>query len=87
MRLFVLALPAVFLLAGCEDAAVKTFADSTQDVNEGFELGRSLRDRCETTQDPSDCLEWQNYKRAEEAENPLLDYDKALARWEANGPY
>lgn len=77
----------ILTLAGCNDVAVKTFSDATGDVNEGYALGKQLRDRCNATKDVSDCKEWIDYKRAEEAENPLLDYDKGLARWEANGPY
>ncbi len=74
-------------LSACGDVAVKTFSDATGDVNEGFVLGKQLRDRCAATGDVDHCLAWSNYKRAEEADNALLDYDKALARWEANGPY
>lgn len=75
-------------LAGCmQDAAVKTFADATGDVNEGFAHGKRLRDRCASTNDVTHCNEWLTYKRAEETANPLLDYDKGLARWETNGPY
>lgn len=66
---------------------VKTFADATQDVNEGFVVGKMLRDRCAATNDVDHCAAWLEYKRSEEADNTLLDYDKALARWEANGPY
>ena len=72
-------------LSGC--MAVKTFDDATENVNEGFALGARLRDRCAATNDLDHCKEWIEYKRAEEAENPLMDYDKALARWEEKGPY
>ena len=74
-------------LSGCADVAVKTFADATSDVNEGFRLGKQLRDRCAATNDVDHCQAWISYKRAEEADNPIMDYDKALARWEAKGPY
>jgi hypothetical protein len=84
---YVVALLALGALAACDDAAVKTFSGATADVNEGFALGRSLRDRCAATGDVDHCLDWQNYKKAAEADNALLDYDKALARWERFGPY
>jgi len=74
-------------LAACEDAGIKTFSDATADVNEDFRLGQRLRDRCEETDNLDHCKEWIDYKRSEEAENPMLDYDKALARWEKHGPY
>jgi len=74
-------------LSACNGVAVKTFADATQNVNEGFAFGKQLRDRCAATNDLDHCKAWMDYKRAEEADNPLMDYDKALARWEANGPY
>lgn len=78
---------AVLTLSACEGAAVKTFSDATRNVNEDFALGKQLRDRCAATNDIDHCKQWVDYKRAEEAENPLLDYEKGLARWEANGPY
>lgn len=81
----VVALSAPLALSGC--LAVKTFSDATGDVNEGFAMGKQLRDRCATTQDIDHCQDWLAYKRDAEAENSLLDYDKALARWEAKGPY
>lgn len=84
MRL--IAIPVILSLSAC-NVAVKGFDDATQDVNEGFALGKQLRDRCKATGDIDHCKDWQEYKRAEEAQNPLLDYDKALARWEAVGPY
>ncbi len=74
-------------VSACGDVAVKTFSDATGDVNEGFAHGKRLRDRCASTNDVTHCNEWMAYKRAEEADNPLLDYDKGLARWEAKGPY
>ena len=86
MRYLPLALACFLSLAACDDVAVKTFADATNDVNEGFALGQQLRDRCNATGDLDDCLDWSNYKAAEESVG-LLDYDKALARWEAKGPY
>ena len=78
------ALIAALALSGC---AIKTFEDATKDVNEGFALGKQLRDRCAQTKGIDHCKDWIEYKRAEEAENEFLDYDKALARWEAKGPY
>jgi hypothetical protein len=74
-------------LTACQDVAIKTFADATSDVNEGFALGRQLRDRCAVTGNPDHCLTWMQYKHAEESDNGLLDYDKALVRWESKGPY
>lgn len=81
------ALSIVVAVAGCDDVAVKTFADATQDVNEGFALGKKLRDRCASTGNVDHCKAWLDYKRAEEAQVVGLSYEKALARWEANGPY
>lgn len=83
MRILIGFLP--LALSAC--MSVKTFDDATQDVNEGFALGAQLRDRCAETGDIDHCKEWLEYKRAEEAENPMMDYDKALARWEEKGPY
>lgn len=83
---YLLLIPLVYLTA-CDAPAIKTFSDATADVNEGFALGKRLRDRCEQTNSLDHCKEWREYKMAEEADNPLLDYDKGLARWEANGPY
>jgi hypothetical protein len=80
-------LAAFTALTACGDVAIKTFSDATEDVNEGFALGKQLRDRCEATDDVDHCLAWREYKEAAEAENQLLDYDKALARWEDKGPY
>ena len=85
IRAFVVA--SVVAVAGCQDVAVKTFSDATSDVNEGFVIGRQLRDRCNATGDVDHCKDWVEYKQAAESENALLDYDKALARWEAKGPY
>ena len=85
MRLSLIALLPVAALAGC--MSVKTFDDATKDVNEGFALGKQLRDRCNATQDIDHCRVWVEYKRSEEAQNEFLDYDKGLARWEAKGPY
>lgn len=87
MRLLSLLVVAGFSLSACQDVAVKTFSDATADVNEDFRLGQRLRDRCEQTNDLDHCKAWLDYKRSEEAENPSLDYDKALARWERLGPY
>lgn len=81
---FALALSAL-ALSGC--LAVKTLSDATSDVNDGFALGKQLRDRCNATKDIDHCKAWVEYKRAAEAENTLMDYDRALARWEAKGPY
>lgn len=87
MLRLILPVVAALALSGCEDVAIKTFADATADVNEEFALGRQLRDRCASTRDVDHCQSWIQYKQAEEAENGLLDYDKALARWERLGPY
>lgn len=76
-----IALPA---LAAC---TLQTFDSATQNVNDDFALGAQLRDRCATTQNVDHCLAWRDYKRREEAENPLMNYDAALARWEREGPY
>ena len=72
-------------LSGC--LAVQTFDSVTENVNEEFALGAQLRDRCSATGDIDHCQAWIEYKRSEEADNPLMDYDAALARWEAKGPY
>ena len=78
----------MFALGACTpDLAVKTFSDATRNVNEDFRMGQQLRDRCNATQNIDHCKAWLDYKRAEEAENPLMDYEKALARWEERGPY
>lgn len=82
-----LTLAALSLSACMSDAGIKTFSDATDDVNEGFAIGKQMRDRCAATGDLDHCKEWREYKIAEEADNPMLDYDKALARWEAKGPY
>ena len=66
---------------------LQTFDSVTADVNESFALGAQLRDRCAATNDPDHCLAWREYKAAAEADNPLMDYDAALARWERLGPY
>lgn len=87
MRTIPLFMCAALAVAACDDVAVKTFSDATTDVNEGFALGAQLRDRCAVTGDLDHCVDWNNYKRAEEAGNPMLDYEKGLARWEAKGPY
>lgn len=86
MYRFALAIPLVLSLAAC-DAGVKTFSDATSNVNEGYAMGKRLRDRCNATQNIDHCKAWLDHKRAAEAENALLDYDKGLARWEAKGPY
>lgn len=83
----VLLIIAALSLTACGDMAVKTFSDATKGVNEDFTIGQQLRDRCQATGNVDHCLTWNEYKRAEEAKNPLMDYDKALARWEAKGPY
>lgn len=83
----ILYIAAVLSLSACQTAAVKTFGDVTQDVNDEFVLGQQLRDRCRTTGDLDHCIAWNEYKKSEEADNPLMDYDKALARWEQYGPY
>lgn len=83
MYRFALLVP--FALSAC--MSVKTFEDATGDVNERFALGKQLRDRCAATRDVDHCQAWVEYKRDAEERNALLDYDKALARWEANGPY
>ncbi|MGH1455074.1 MAG: hypothetical protein ACRBBV_18105 [Paracoccaceae bacterium] len=86
MKLF--AICSILFLSACmDDVAIKTFSDATKDVNEGFAMGKRLRDRCASTNDIDHCQAWLDYKRTEEADNSLLDYDKALARWEAKGPY
>ena len=87
LRLLLPVVAALSLSACLSDVGVKTFSDATADVNESFALGKQLRDRCAYTRDVDHCLTWANYKKAEESDNTLLDYDKALARWEAKGPY
>ena len=87
MRLLCLMVMASVALSSCQDVAVKYFSDATADVNEDFRLGQRLRDRCAETNDLDHCKAWLDYKRGKEAESPLLDYDKALARWEKHGPY
>lgn len=83
MRALLLSI-SIFALSAC---TLQTFDSVTDNVNNDFALGAQLRDRCAITQDLSDCLAWRNYKNAEEAKNPLMNYDAALSRWEREGPY
>ena len=75
-QFFVMTAFAATLMA-CD--TTKTFSDVTADVNAEFALAKQLRDRCAATGDIDHCLAWQDFKRERSAENPLIDYDKALA--------
>ena len=61
------------------------FAEATQDVNAEFALAQQLRDRCAATGDLDDCLTWREFQEGRSI--PAWQYEQALERWIANGPY
>ena len=77
----------VISICGCSGPAISSFPEASNDVNSNFALGRQLRDRCQYTFDLKDCLEWREYKAAQELANPSTNYEEDLARWEQEGPY
>jgi len=81
-RLIALSLPLVMVLAGCQ---LPGFEGAAQDVNDEFTVARQLRDRCDATADVDDCVAWLQFK--ETRSMPSWEYDRALDRWIANGPY
>lgn len=73
---------AALALAGCQ---LPGFSEATGDVNAEFALAQQLRDRCNTSGDVDDCLAWREFQEGRSM--PAWQYDAALDRWIANGPY
>jgi len=78
-------LAAAAIAATLSACTIETFETATQSVNEEFALAQQLRDRCSTSGNVDHCLAWQQFRAANES--PGYNYDAALDRWIANGPY